>query len=475
MNFLVKSFFLSTLVLLALVSNGVAARKKVVDIFETTKASILNEPKTLEELISLVENAAKKNKKISILGAGKSQGGQTVSEQDSCQISLKNINKLVSLDVANKTVTVQAGMIWRDLQKLIAPHRLAVAAMQSYNDFSIGGSLGVNVHGQDLCSNPLIKTVLSLKLLVASGDVIEVSRDKSPELFGAVIGGYGLFGIIVEVTLKLTDDILLKRVTNIIDAKDLTDYYYKNIYNKPVYFYSARFAVGPSDLMKKIIVVHYEKDNSGKESFYDFDPESLKSKSLNIFLRQVGNLLNKSDNFKDLRFGLENGYFKRSKTISRNNFMGYSIDGLPQDDNGQMFILQEYFIPYNNLNTFVKYLESVIRKYNINMLNITARHVNKDEESLLSYAKEDCCALVLYINLPKSVMNYKITKIWTSRLIDKAISLQGSYYLPYQLIGTLDQVKGSYPNFDKFMSLKKTWDPKEIFTNKFYEKYKNID
>ena len=187
------------------------------------------------------------------------------------------MNKLIDLDIKNKKVTVQAGMTWLDLQKIISPHRLAVAAMQSYNNFSIGGSLSVNVHGQDLVNNPIIKTIESIKIILSSGEIVYASRETNPELFKAAIGGYGLFGIITQVTLRLTDDIILERFSEVIDSKDLTKYFEKNIKNNPVFLYSARFSLGEEDLLDKLLVVYYRQKKTTNNRYFNFNPESYSS------------------------------------------------------------------------------------------------------------------------------------------------------------------------------------------------------
>lgn len=312
--------------------------------------------------------------------------------------------------------------------------------------------------------------------MLSDGRVIKADRENNSELFFAAIGGYGLMGIIVDVELYLTQDLLLKRVTNIIDSQDLPSFFAQNIKNNDdIQFYSGRFSVGKKDFMNKMLVVSYQKVNIDNNKAYEFHPLSLNSKLLNVFLRQVGNLLSKSENFKNLRFGLEKRYFIQEKIISRNNFMGYSINGLPYDDSNSSYILQEYFIPYDNFNEFVTYLKTILNDYGVNVINITVRHVNQDNESLLSYSKKDCCAFVLYLNLSKNVNAYDKTYTWTNLLIDKALGLNGTYYLPYHLIGSIEQVNKSYPRLKEFMELKDKHDPFDMFYNKLYEKYKFIN
>lgn len=443
-------------------------------LFEITSICKLYEPSSYEQLQGLVNQAREEGKKICLVGAGKSQGGQTVYPDSSAyRISLCNLNKLVMLDAVEKRVVVQAGMTWWQLQEFLIPHNLAVKAMQSFNNFSIGGSLGVNVHGQDVVANPLIRTVESCKLLCADGNIVVVSRTQNQELFAMAIGGYGLVGIIIEVTLNLTDNTLMERKARVIDAEDLAQHFSQEVDNNPhVEFYSARYSLGALNRLEKALVVTYEKtDKEFKES--GRVKAASKSSKVQQFMLQKGfSALEKSKLVKELRFPLEGMYFKQPKMMTRNNFMGFSTEqSLPHDGSGAMYILQEYFIPYDQVNNFIARLKVLIKKFKINLLNLTARHVNADTESMLSYSPRESCALVLYMSQKKSYKDYESTLVWTRALIDVALACNGTYYLPYQLLATHEQFEKAYPKFKNFVALKKYYDPQEIFTNQLYHMY----
>jgi len=80
---------------------------------------------------------------VSIGGARFSQGGQ-IAEPGSLHLDMRAMNKVVSLDPARRTIRVQAGASWRDVQDAIDPHDLSVKIMQSFSNFSVGGALSVN-------------------------------------------------------------------------------------------------------------------------------------------------------------------------------------------------------------------------------------------------------------------------------------------------------------------------------------------
>lgn len=436
-------------------------------LFDISTSQPLHTPNTIAELQSLVQEVKNEGKKICLVGAGKSQGGQTVCPND-YRVSLQNLNHIISLDVPGKTVTIQAGMTWKELQGHIAPHKLAVKAMQSYNDFSIGGSLSVNVHGQDLSTGQIINTVESLTIITSNAQLVTASHYKNRELFDLIIGGYGLMGIIVEATLRLTDDILLERNFAIINATDLAYYFLENIKNNNnIEFYSARFSVGAFNFMKKALVVTYNKTTAQKASApagYETS-KTIQSKSLAYMGRW--RIL------KEGRFLVEKLYLQQREIISRNAFMSRSITELAHDSDSDRYILQEYFIPYDQLSSFICKFRRSVETDDINVLNVTARHVYQDTESVLSFApKSDMCALVLYIHVPKTEESYAHVSHWTQRVIAEVLRCKGTYYLPYQLLATQQQFEEAYPRWKEFCHAKNMLDPQGIFTNQLYEKYK---
>jgi len=124
--------------------------------------------------------------------------------------------------------------------------------------------------------------------------------------------------------------------------------------------------------------------------------------------------------------------------------------------------LQEYFIPINQLQPFIESLKNIVLKNNINLLNLTVRYVPAEKNSLLSYAQQNCFAVVLYFNQALSKEEIDKAGSWTRELINSSLSLGGSYYLPYQLFATQDQFRKSYPSYKEFLNLKNKYDPNNL-------------
>ena len=85
---------------------------------------------------------------------------------------MRRLNRVLAFSPAARTIRVQTGIRWRDIQAFIDPHGLAVKIMQTYANFTVGGSLSVNVHGRYVGLGPLILSVRAIRLVLVDGRVI---------------------------------------------------------------------------------------------------------------------------------------------------------------------------------------------------------------------------------------------------------------------------------------------------------------
>ena len=121
-------------------------------------------------------------------------------------------------------------------------------------------------------------------------------------------------------------------------------------------------------------------------------------------------------------------------------------------------ILNEYFIPQENIVPFIDGLRIIVDETGVNLLNVTLRIVTKDTLSALPYAPEDRIAFVLYFNQKLNEEESKKLEAATKRLIDLSIANGGTYYLPYQLYYSQEQLKSAYPKIGEFFMLKRKYD-----------------
>lgn len=435
-----------------------------------TKVKEIHSATSEAELQSLVKESINNNEKISVAGMQHSQGGQTYYP-NGVVIDMKKYNKILDYNPHEKMITVQSGTTWEDIQQKINPDHLAIRVMQSQNIFTVGGSISVNAHGRDIRYGSLIDTVESFRLLTPQGDIINVSRTENSNLFPLVIGGYGLFGIILDVTMHLTDDELYQIRSRSIDYQDYPDYFIHDVKNNEnIRMHIARLSVAPDSFLRDMYVTDYElAENQNNLANYS----ELKRDTLAAPQKFMLGLSRYSDWGKNLLWDMQNKLYvgQDGNYITRNNAMRGDSKFMEYDNPSKTEILQEYFVPIDEFSMYLDDLRSMLEKEELNLLNITVRYVNEDNEAVLSYAKEDMFALVLLINQGKSKKEIEKTKKVIQKMIDVTLQHDGSYYLPYYSYPTQAQMDESYPKNKEFFKQKKQFDTNELFMNLFYKEY----
>ncbi len=418
------------------------------------------------------------NIKVTSAGQHHSMGGQSFIK-DGLVLDMKGFDKM-TLDKTNNTINVQSGVTWAKIQELLDTEGLSVKAMQSINIFTVGGTLSVNAHGVAHNPGQVASTVRQMHVMTADGEVVTASPTENAELFSHVLGGYGLFGVILDVDLDVVPNEVYKWTANYMDYKDFTSFYKTNIENNDnLGLMYARISVSPTSYLTQTVVHMFEKTK------WDQPIPALKPTSLTWLSRLVINFSKTGSFGRWVRWVLEKNIeplahscVTRNEAMSPNEVcdvsrnqemydsMGYLKNVLSDTD-----ILQEYFIPQDQMVSFVDQLRSTVQKNNANLLNITIRIVHKDTVTALPYAKDDRFAFVLYFNQKLTTEDSSALQKTTTDLIDIATSLGGTYYLPYQLYYTSEQLHKAYPEVDAFFDTKKKYDPSETFTNTWYAKY----
>jgi FAD/FMN-containing dehydrogenase len=419
-------------------------------------------PLTVDELRAIITTH---QPPFAVMGSNYSMGGQAMIENGTV-IDMANLNNIVNFDAANKTITVEAGAIWRQIQEYIDPYHLSVQVMQSYNNFSVGGSLSVNAHARDVRFGPTIKSVMSFEIMLADGSVVLASRTKNTDLFNAAIGGYGLLGIIIRATITLTDNCALEQSIDIMNVKRYSGFFSHAIQqDKTIIFHSALLL---PDTFNMLMCMNWHQIDDAPS----LDKKFIKQQPFYFTDMLQQQLVARFSPLKSLRPLIEVSKNNPNLTIWRNYEMSYSVRQLePLTRLFSTSILQEYFIPCAHIMPFIVTLQKIIKEHDINVINIALRHVKADKESILSYALQEMFAFVLYINIWNTTKSHEYTKEWTQKLIQAALDHSGTYYLPYHLYATQKQFESAYPSVIEFMKVKKKYDPSTAFQNTLYKKY----
>jgi decaprenylphospho-beta-D-ribofuranose 2-oxidase len=424
-----------------------------------------------EQLVTLLHEAKAKNLTVSIAGQRHSQGGHTYYK-DGIVVDMTPFNKILSVDPLARKIRVQAGATWKDVQEAVNPYGLSIKTMQSQNIFTVGGSISINAHGRDIRNGSLIKSVESFRLLTADGQIRQVSHTENADLYPLALGGYGLFGIILDVTLTLTEDEVYRVLTEETNVISYADYFRRQVQGDPdIHLHIARISVAPDGYLSDMYAINYRVDKNIPLSAHN----TLKAREDWVIPTKLLFNLNRSFEWgKNVLWSLQKTYFakQRNTVISRNNAMRSESEFMEYHQAGKNDLLQEYFIPVGEFAGFVQDLKMVLSQEHLNLLNITVRYVNRDQEAKLSYGREDMFALVCLFNVPLSDPGQAVTRQAIQHIIDHVIRHHGTYYLPYAAYATQEQFRTAYPENKAFFAEKDEYDPTHLFMNYFYEQYR---
>lgn len=373
----------------------------------------------------------------------------------------------LTVDNDERIARVEAGATWADLQRVANDYELAVIVMQASNIFTIGGSLSVNCHGWAHNIGPLANTIRSLTIVDAQGQLRVL--DPKDELFSFVVGGFGGFGIIVEVEIALIENRYLRQTGSEVSPEDYVEHFYENIWLKdeiPMHLY--RLSLNPKALFESGIAIDYlYGDGNDRPSILRDEPvrgKRLERIELHI-LRRFKTLLN-------LAWKIERRDALKGSEGYRNELMRPPINPASNHSKVDAEWLQEFFIKGEDLARFLSFLAKILMDNEVAVLNASVRFVPQDDLAKLAYsAKGNRFAIVLYFNqslIPEAVEQ---TKKWIRQVIDYLIARGGSYYLPYQHFATSHQFRSCYPNWKQVADAKKRFDSNQIFSNGFLEDY----
>ncbi len=406
---------------------------------------------------------------LAVCGVRHSMGGQSLL-RDGWVLDMQPLRGVVP-DTTNRVMRVGAGATWRDVIPVLNAAGFAPIVMQSNHDFTIGGSLSVNCHGWHTNSAPVAGTVRSLRLLTADGVVVECSPQGNAELFNLALGGYGLFGVILEADIEVVPNVLFKKPEFVsVPTADYATSFAQRVYEagSPVEMAYGRLSVDPDSFLDEAIIATFSPVPDTRGHVLPLTP-ALSSEVARAVYRNSAN----SGVGKALRWWLEREASPwLADPVSRNSLLNEPAAVFANSTQDTTDILHEYFVPQARLSEFVGHAREIIRRAQGNLLNVTVRDVRRDTRSVLAYAHEDVFGLVMSFVQDRSATGEERMRGMTRDLVDAAIATGGSFYLPYRLHATNEQLRRAYPAWEAAMRAKDRYDPKHVFRNGLYETYR---
>jgi FAD/FMN-containing dehydrogenase len=421
-----------------------------------------------------IRAARKGRMAVSIAGGRHAMGGQQFGT-DTVNLDMRPFHGLHALDSARGLVHVDSGIEWPELISglLSKQKEWGIRQKQTGADrLTMGGAIAANVHGRGLKMPPFVDDIEEFFLVDGNGDVHRCSRDENRELFSLAIGGYGLFGVVTDVTLRLAKRRKVKRIVEVRSIDGLMEAMQKRISNGFLYG-DFQFSVDEKS-------PHFLRD--GVFSCYQpvSDSTPVNDSPMELTEQQWAQLFALGHFDKDRAYELYTRHYMSTSgqvywsdthqlSVYIDNYHR-SIDARTGKRGSEM--ITEIYVPRPRLEDFMDEARADFRKHGTNVFYGTIRLIERDEETFLRWAREPYACIIFNLHVDHSAEGKERAAGEFRRLIDMAIKRDGSYYLTYHRWATRQQVERCYPQMPEFLRLKRQYDPQERFQSDWYRHYR---
>ena len=160
-------------------------------------------PATARDVIATIAFARENGLTVSTRGAGHSQSRLAISD-GGILLAMSSLKKIHPVDRAASTVDVEAGVVWRDLVRHLAPDQLVPPVLTNNLSVTVGGTLAVAGIGvASFRYGTQGDNVRELDVVTGTGELVTCDRKRNADLFWGALAGLGQTGIITRARLEL--------------------------------------------------------------------------------------------------------------------------------------------------------------------------------------------------------------------------------------------------------------------------------
>lgn len=154
-------------------------------------------PAAVEDVVMAIRYAREHSLALSVRGGGHDFSGRGTNT-GGLVIDLSRINQVEIIDDAKRLVRLGGGAVWGDVAKALHEHGLVISSGDTttvgVGGLTLGGGIGWMARKYGLT----IDSLVAVEIVTADGAVIRASADEHPDLFWAVRGGGGNFGVVTS-------------------------------------------------------------------------------------------------------------------------------------------------------------------------------------------------------------------------------------------------------------------------------------
>lgn len=447
-----------------------------------TWVSDIETPTSTGQLQELVRRSASRGRPLAIAGRRHAMGGQQF-RSDAMLIDIRGLNRILDFDTANGIVDVECGVEWPELISFLIriqegrEQQWGIAQKQTGADrLTMAGALAANAHGRGLRMRPFIADVESFLLITAEGETLRCSRTENIELFRLAIGGYGLFGAVASLRLRLVPRQKLERVVEIRQTADLMDAFESRISDGYLYG-DFQFSIDQSseNYLRRGIFSCYRPvpiDTPMSETQRELGDDDWRS----LFVLAHADKAQAYERYASYYLGTSGQIYwsdLHQLSVYIDDYHRY-VEAATKSREKASEIITEIYVPRNRLGDFLEEARGDFLRNNVELIYGTIRLIERDDESFLAWAKEPFACTIFNLHAEHTPQGLRRVGDAFRRLIAMAIRRGGSYFLTYHREATREQVEACYPQFQSFLAKKRQHDPGEIFQSDWYAHYRRM-
>jgi FAD/FMN-containing dehydrogenase len=426
--------------------------------------------------------ARQEEKNVCIAGGRHSMGGQPFAA-DGVMIDTRKLGKVLAFDAELGLIEVESGLMWPQLLEYLTttqrgqPRHWTFAQKQAGADrLTLGGSLSSNIHGRGLTRPPFIGDIEAFKIVNAAGQLLTCSRAQNPELFKLAIGGYGLFGFVYSLTLRLVPRQKLERVVEVRDIAGLMSAFAERV-REGYAFGDFQYAIDDrsEDFLRRGVFTCYKPvpDDTPltpvKREMSERDWVDL------LYLAHTDKTaaFKRYASFSETTNGQVYWSDEAQMSVYADNYHR-QLEKRYAATNRASEVITELYCDREALEPFMADVREYVKRDQVEIIYGMVRLIEQDDESFLPWAKKSYACVSFNLHVEHSTRGSIRIGDAFRRLINIAVKHGGSYSLTYHRHALRQQIDVCYPRFRDFLQLKRKYDKEELFQSDWYRHYKRM-
>lgn len=416
-------------------------------------------PRSLEALRELVR-AASARRPLALCGGRHSMGGQQFSS-GGLLVDTSRLDRVLSIDEERGLVEAEAGIRWPALIDMLRGGGWSIRQKQAgADDLTLGGAVAANAHGRGLTLAPFSGDVERLTVVCPGGVVRTCSRSEHAELFRLVCGGYGLFGAVYAVTLRLDPRRRLRHSARLVRDGEVAAVLDEEAASGCLHG-EVLLEIDPASAgyLRRGVLSYQRPVENGTP----LTPGSMRDVAVSFGLARLAH----SDKARWFALTAERALACNGSVVDADALL---VAGYPSGYHwpGSSEMLTELFVPRPALAAFLETAACELRARETDVVGGTIRVVERDDETLLAWAREPWACVSLDLHVEHDAVAVGRAADACRALIDVALDHGGSYHLAYHRWARRDQVEAAHPRIRELIEAKRSYDPLGVLQSDWY-------